>query len=320
MLRIPDPFSSQTAKAETLVAPPACPPLSSLTHHRFQLFSKACRPLCEGGPSRCMVAQQRNLRSRPNKDTLFPEQTSPSLGSPNLDHDLPRKRICTRSPSSNMNREYDLMDENEPPSRRNFDIESDDDDPGATSTMSTPPSFASASASRSRKRSLVARSQPRQIRTPSSPMASTIPGNLLPSAPASPPTPAPSPTPTQRAPDWSTAAEHEDHHVRDIRARFADMNDAEKQRLLAELLNMCNSHQLAFVHDFVSPRLKKDPFTTLPTELCLRVRTSFLYSFDYILSTTYGKPSQTNNSPADPYLYRRSNNACPFFPSVKALA
>ncbi|KAL9097382.1 MAG: hypothetical protein Q9165_000277 [Trypethelium subeluteriae] len=176
-----------------------------------------------------------------------------------------------------MTRDFDIRDENEALSNRsfdrNFEMESDDDEPASTSTMSTPPSFASASASRSRKRSLVTRSQPRQIRTPSSPMASTIPGNLLPSAPASPPTPAPSPTPTQRAPDWSTAAEHEDQHVRDIRTRFADMNDAEKQRLLAELLNMCSSHQLAFVHDFVSPRLKKDPFTTLPTELCLRILT-----------------------------------------------
>jgi F-box and WD-40 domain protein CDC4 len=52
---------------------------------------------------------------------------------------------------------------------------------------------------------------------------------------------------------------------------FADMNDAEKQRLLAELLNLCNSQQLAFVQEFVSPRLKKDPFTTCPDELCLRV-------------------------------------------------
>ncbi|KAI9700162.1 MAG: hypothetical protein M1820_006944 [Bogoriella megaspora] len=172
-----------------------------------------------------------------------------------------------------MEHDYEIVDENEPPSRRNFDLESDDEEPGATSTMSTPPPYASGSASRSRKRSLVARAQTRQIRTPSSPMASTIPGNLLPSAPASPPTPAPSPTPTQRAPDWSTAADHEDYHVRDIRARFVDMNDGEKQRLLAELLNMCNSHQLAFVHDFVSPRLKKDPFTHLPTELCLRILT-----------------------------------------------
>lgn len=127
--------------------------------------------------------------------------------------------------------------------------------------------------SRTRKRGLMSRSQPRPIHTPTSPMSATIPHNLLPSAPASPPTPAPSPTPHQRAPDWSTAAEHEDTQVRDIRALFSEMNDAEKQRLLGELLNMCNSHQLSFVHDFVSPRLKKDPFQVLPNELCLRILT-----------------------------------------------
>ena len=112
---------------------------------------------------------------------------------------------------------------------------------------------------------------PRPIHTPSSPMSSSIPHNLLPSAPASPPTPAPSPTPQQRVPDWSTAADHEDEQIRDVRALFAGMNDAAKQRLLAELLNMCNSQQLGFVQEFVSPRLKKDPFTNLPDELCLRV-------------------------------------------------
>jgi F-box and WD-40 domain protein CDC4 len=53
---------------------------------------------------------------------------------------------------------------------------------------------------------------------------------------------------------------------------FAGMNDAEKQRLLAELLNLCNSQQLAFVQEFVGPRLKRDPFSCLPDELCLRVR------------------------------------------------
>jgi F-box and WD-40 domain protein CDC4 len=39
------------------------------------------------------------------------------------------------------------------------------------------------------------------------------------------------------------------------------------------------------VHQFVSPLLKKDPFTSLPDELCLRVRSaSFLStSFDLTL-------------------------------------
>lgn len=75
----------------------------------------------------------------------------------------------------------------------------------------------------------------------------------------------------QRAPDWSTAAEHEDSQVRSIRTLFSEMNEAEQQRLLGELLNLCNSHQLSFVAEFVSPRLKKDPFMVLPTELCLRI-------------------------------------------------
>jgi F-box and WD-40 domain protein CDC4 len=75
-----------------------------------------------------------------------------------------------------------------------------------------------------------------------------------------------------RAPDWSAAAEHEDANVRDIRALFVELNDGEKQRLLAELLNLCSIKQLAFVQDFVSPRLKKDPFMTFPDEICLKVR------------------------------------------------
>ena len=94
---------------------------------------------------------------------------------------------------------------------------------------------------------------------------------LLPSAPASPPTPAPSPTPHQRAPSWTSAAEDEDNVYRDSRAQFSLLDSTQKQRYLAELLNMCDSHLLSFVHHFVSPRLKKDPFSYLPTELCLRV-------------------------------------------------
>jgi F-box and WD-40 domain protein CDC4 len=98
-----------------------------------------------------------------------------------------------------------------------------------------------------------------------------IPHNLLPSAPASPPTPAPSPTPYQSAPSWSSAGENEDSYLRDARSYFSVLNPAERQRYLTELLNMCDNHLLSFVHQFVSPRLKKDPFAHLPNELCLRV-------------------------------------------------
>ncbi|KAL1588611.1 hypothetical protein WHR41_02647 [Cladosporium halotolerans] len=128
---------------------------------------------------------------------------------------------------------------------------------------------------------------------------SVIPGNTLPSAPASPPTPAPSPTPMQRQPDWSTAGPTEDigdidlddppllsAHAslasstkgygigfRHMRATFADMDGDERQRMLAELLNMCDGKLLAFVANFVGPRLKRDPFSVLPNELCLRILT-----------------------------------------------
>ncbi len=104
----------------------------------------------------------------------------------------------------------------------------------------------------------------------------TLPMNMLPSAPASPPTPAPSPTPFQRQPSWKDAAEDEDAFTRLARAHFSAQTDAQRQRFLAEILNMCDSSQLSFVAHFVAPRLKKDPFEHLPDELCLRVRTPVL--------------------------------------------
>lgn len=134
------------------------------------------------------------------------------------------------------------------------------------------------------------------IPIPSNP--NVIPGNLLPSAPASPPTPAPSPTPGQRAPDWSTANAREDIGLpedemeseigsggtfrgsvrggmglgyRHMRSMFAEMENEERKRMLAELLNMCDGKLLGFVAGFVAPRLKRDPFGVLPNELCLRV-------------------------------------------------
>ena len=112
-----------------------------------------------------------------------------------------------------------------------------------------------------------------RVKTPPTPgqTGSAIPQNLLPSAPASPPTPAPSPRPHQRIPSWTTAGENEDDALRSSRAYFMTLNKDERQRFLAELLNMCDSQTLSFVHSFVAPRLKKDPFTYLPAELSWRV-------------------------------------------------
>ncbi|TKA57028.1 hypothetical protein B0A49_09735 [Cryomyces minteri] len=173
-----------------------------------------------------------------------------------------------------MDGDYAFLEEDEN-ARPETIVESDDDGATLSRVMSGSSRMYSLSNSKHRRGSMIPRSLPRPVPVPTSPssMASTVPSNLLPSTPASPPTPAPSPTPMRRAPDWSTAAEHEDAPYREIRTLFTMMSDAQKQRLLAELLNMCNSQQLGFVHDFVSPRLKKDPFTTLPNELCLRILT-----------------------------------------------
>ena len=122
----------------------------------------------------------------------------------------------------------------------------------------------------SRSRNSISHPLPKPLTTQNRNNAS-IPHNLLPSAPASPPTPAPSPTPFQRAPSWTSAGENEDSFLRDARVHFSMLNTAERQRYLGELLNMCDSQILSFVHHFVSPRLKKDPFAYLPNELCLRV-------------------------------------------------
>ena len=58
-----------------------------------------------------------------------------------------------------------------------------------------------------------------------------------------------------------------------MRAMFEHMDNDERQRMLAELLNMCDGKLLGFVASFVGPRLKRDPFSVLPNELCLRILT-----------------------------------------------
>ncbi|KEY69414.1 hypothetical protein S7711_05728 [Stachybotrys chartarum IBT 7711] len=90
-------------------------------------------------------------------------------------------------------------------------------------------------------------------------------------SPPPPPTPAASPGPAHCQPDWSDAADDEDFFLAKVRQHFKNSSGPQRTRILADLLNLCTSQQLSFVHQFVSPLLKKDPFTSLPDELCLRI-------------------------------------------------
>lgn len=103
----------------------------------------------------------------------------------------------------------------------------------------------------------------------------SFPSNLLHSAPASPPTPAPSPTPYQKSLNWHFPDEYENAFLlSNVRGHFSSLPNAEKLKFLEGVLSLCDMPQLSFVSGYVSPRLRKDPFVTLPTELCLRVRWS----------------------------------------------
>lgn len=147
--------------------------------------------------------------------------------------------------------------------RRRASVDDDDDRQAAPQPISTRPSKA-------KRSDLEDYAHPRPLPTPGR-TAPAIPPNSLPSAPASPPTPAPSPGPHSRAPNWTCAGEDEVGFLRDSTRYFERLDSAQRERFLGELLNMCNNQQLVFVHNFVAPKLKKDPFLHLPNELCLRV-------------------------------------------------
>jgi F-box and WD-40 domain protein CDC4 len=89
--------------------------------------------------------------------------------------------------------------------------------------------------------------------------------------PPPPPTPAASPGPEHAQPDWSDAGDQEDFFLSQVRQYFKNRTHSERTRVLGDLLNLCTSQQLSFVRQYVDPLLKKDPFTSLPTEICLRV-------------------------------------------------
>jgi F-box and WD-40 domain protein CDC4 len=116
--------------------------------------------------------------------------------------------------------------------------------------------------------------QPRPYAGPPTPNMPTPAADFdqqLTGSPPPPPTPAASPGPSHCQPDWSDAADDEDFFLAKVRSHFKNCSGPQRTRVLADLLNLCTSQQLSFVHQFVSPLLKKDPFTSLPDELCLRI-------------------------------------------------
>lgn len=128
--------------------------------------------------------------------------------------------------------------------------------------------------------------QPRPPRGPPTPSMSTPAADFdqtLTGSPPPPPTPAASPGPSNAQPDWSDAGAHEDVFLATCRQYFQSCSGPQRTRFLADMLNLCTSQQLSFVHQFVSPLLKKDPFTSLPDELCLRVSS---YGYLSIMATT----------------------------------
>ncbi len=119
----------------------------------------------------------------------------------------------------------------------------------------------------------VVQSRPRGPPTPNMTTPSADPDSPAHSShdPPPPPTPAASPGPDHQLPDWSDAGDQEDFFLAKIRHYFKNRSPPERTRILADLLNLCTSQQLSFVRQYVDPLLKKDPFTSLPNEICLRV-------------------------------------------------
>lgn len=119
----------------------------------------------------------------------------------------------------------------------------------------------------------VVQSRPRGPPTPNMTTPSADPDSPTHSShdPPPPPTPAASPGPDHPQPDWKDAGDQEDYFLSKIRSHFKVASSAERHRILADLLNLCTSQQLSFVRQYVDPLLKKDPFTSLPNEICLRV-------------------------------------------------
>lgn len=130
-------------------------------------------------------------------------------------------------------------------------------------------------------------------------------------SPPPPPTPAASPGPSQTQPDWSNAEEDESLVLSTIRECFLKATTLEKKRALEDIVNMCNSQQLSFILQLVSPRLKKDPMMSLPDELCLRVSPG---------SALPGVCGQYANPKTGSVIYRRPQGPSKSLSSVSQVA
>ena len=115
------------------------------------------------------------------------------------------------------------------------------------------------------------------VRGPPTPSMSTpaaeFDQQLTMGSPPPPPTPAASPGPSNSLTSWRSGSDddEEDLWLVKVRSQFKRCSGPSRTRILADLLSQCTPQQLSFVHQFVSPLLKKDPFMTLPDELCMRV-------------------------------------------------
>ncbi|KAJ5223807.1 hypothetical protein N7468_008349 [Penicillium chermesinum] len=77
--------------------------------------------------------------------------------------------------------------------------------------------------------------------------------------------------PHQRPPNWHSSDDEESNFLLNLRIHFSTLSNSQKQKLLEGILDVCDSPQLSFVSSYVGPRLRKDPFSVFPNELCLRV-------------------------------------------------
>jgi F-box and WD-40 domain protein CDC4 len=155
----------------------------------------------------------------------------------------------------------------------------------------------------------VVQSRPRGPPTPNMTTPSADPDSPTQSShdPPPPPTPAASPGPDHTQPDWSDAGDQEDFFLSQMRHHFKNRTHSERTRILGDLLNLCTSQQLSFVRQYVDPLLKKDPFTSLPNEICLRVRVSVPLRIRMLMCS-------------DPLLHRRPEGPCSSISGVTKMA